>query len=384
MCLHYTLLVTETSYKKTFDMRLDSLDEKTKRNYGIALRNFERYFGDNAIKQLKNPKNRYNLLQGWVNSNLKTMTPNATKSYFSRIKQYLNHCGIEISSEQVKANLRFPKNHQERFYATSIEDIQKILDNSDYKHKTMYLCQLSGGLRIGELVQLRKENLTPKDGRFIVEIPSKIAKNHKGRITFFSFEASKYLSSFMKRVEGEQLFGTNENSFHSEINEEQIFRRALNRAGLTKKYSITGRFKINTHSLRAYFITKASRHDPHLAHFLSGQPGKIYLAQYDRLTDEEMYEIYLKIEPDLIIEQSNKDKLIIEKQKKELSKIEELEDKQKNNKETLKTLSQLYMLEATEPVIHTKEAYEEEDQFREELRNKLKKLVNTDELVLDF
>lgn len=325
MCLHYTLLVTETSYKKTFDMKLDSLDEKTKRNYEIAFRNFERFFGDNAINQLKNRENRYNLLQEWVNSNLKTMTPNATKSYFSRIKQYLNHCGIEISSEQVKANLRFPKNHQERFYAISIEDIQKILDNSDYKHKTMYLCQLSGGLRIGELVQLRKEDLTPKDGRFIVEIPSKIAKNKKGRITFFSFEASKYLKQLLKNLDdNDQIFGTNENSFHSEINEEQIFRRALNRAGLTKKYSITGRFKINTHSLRAYFITKASRHDPHLAHFLSGQPGKIYLAQYDRLTDEEMYEIYLEIEPDLIIESSNKDKLVIEKLKKDKSELQSI------------------------------------------------------------
>jgi len=326
------LLVTETSYKKTFDIKLDSLDEKTKRNYGIALRNFDRYFGEGAIKQLKSRKNRYNLLQAWVNSNLKTMTPNATKSYFSRIKQYLNHCGIEISSEQVKTNLRFPKNHQERFYAISIEDIQKILEqileHSDYKHKTMYVCQLSGGLRIGELVQLRKENLTPNDGRFIVEIPSIIAKNKKGRITFFSFEASRYLKQLLKNLDdSDQIFGTNENSFHSEINEEQIFRRVLNRAGLTKKYSITGRFKINTHSLRAYFITKASRHDPHLAHFLSGQPGKIYLAQYDRLTDEEMYEIYLKIEPDLIIEQSNKDKMIIEKQRKELTKIEELEKK---------------------------------------------------------
>ena len=250
-------------------MKLDSLDEKTKRNYEIAFRNFERFFGDNAINQLKNRENRYNLLQGWVNSNLKTMTPNATKSYFSRIKQYLNHCGIEISSEQVKANLRFPKNHTERFYAISIEDIQKILDNSDYKHKTMYLCQLSGGLRIGELVQLRKEDLTPKDGRFIVEIPSKIAKNHKGRITFFSFEASKYLKQLLKKLDdNDQIFGTNENSFHSEINEEQIFRRALNRAGLTKKYSITGRFKIvDTAFTRLIFASVVPTEDPGEGHF---------------------------------------------------------------------------------------------------------------------
>jgi len=74
---------------------------------------------------------------------------------------------------------------------------------------------------------------------------------------------------------------------------------------------------------------------------------------------------------------------ITELEKKE-SVIQELKNNQKDDKETLKILSRLYMLEATEPVIHTKEAYEEEDQFREELRGKLKKLIDTDELVLDF
>ena len=257
--------------------------------------------------------------------NGKNLTANTTKSYFSRIKNYLNFCDIEITSEQIKAKLNFPKNHKERFYAISIEDIQKILDNSDYKHKTMHLCQLSSGMRIGELVQLKKENLTYENQRFIVEIPSKIAKNKKGRITFFSFEASKYLKQLLKNLDDkDQIFGTNKNSFHSEINEEQIFRRALNRAGLTKRYSISKRYQVNTHSLRVYFITKASRHDVKLAHFLSGQECKIYLAQYNRLTDKEMFEIYQEIEPDLIIESSNRDKLTIEKLNKDKSELQSM------------------------------------------------------------
>ena len=34
----------QSGYRKTFDMKLDSLDEKTKRGYGIALRNFEKFY----------------------------------------------------------------------------------------------------------------------------------------------------------------------------------------------------------------------------------------------------------------------------------------------------------------------------------------------------
>ncbi len=305
-------------------MKLDSLDEKTKRGYGISLKNFEKFYfikhGEiDLIKDLKSKKRDqvFNELQAWVNWNGKNLTATTTKSYFSRIKNYLNFCGIEITSEQIKIKLNFPKNHKERFYAISLDDIDAILRNADYKHNAMFLCQLSSGMRIGELVQLRKNNLAYDNQRFIVDIPSRIAKNKKGRITFFSREASHYLKQLLKNLaDNDLIFGTNENAFHSEINEEQIFRRILIKTGLTKRYSISKRYQISTHSLRAFFITKVSRHDPNLAHFLSGQESKIYLAQYDRMTDKEMLEIYLKIEPDLIIK--DRDKFALEDQKTEI------------------------------------------------------------------
>jgi len=316
----------QSGHRKTFDMKLDSLDEKTKRNYGIAMRNFEKFYfikhGDiDPIMDLKKKKRDqiFDELQAWVNWNGKNLTATATKSYFSRIKKYLNHCGIEITSEQAQSKLIFPKSHKERFYPISLDDIAKILEFSNYKHKAMYICQLSSGMRIGELVQLRKSDLTYSDKRFIVDIPSRIAKNKKGRITFFSREASNLLKQLLRNLQDNDLiFGTNENAFHSEINEEQIFRRILIKAGLTKRYSISKRYQISTHSFRAYFITKISRHDVNLAHFLAGQEGKIYLAQYDRMTDKEMLEIYQKIELDLMIDQSQKLRIENENNQKEI------------------------------------------------------------------
>ncbi|GFN41896.1 MAG: hypothetical protein YK1312THETA_1930003 [Marine Group I thaumarchaeote] len=99
-------------HRKTFDMKLDSLDEKTKRGYVIALRNFEKFYfikhGDiDPIKDQKAKKRDqvFDELQAWVNWNGKNLTATATKSYFSRIKKYLNHCGIEITSEQTQSKL---------------------------------------------------------------------------------------------------------------------------------------------------------------------------------------------------------------------------------------------------------------------------------------
>jgi len=95
------------------------------------------------------------------------------------------------------------------------------------------------------------------------------------------------------------VFGTGENPISSRVNKEAILRNALKKTGLDMKYDDTGRYQINTHSFRAYFITRVSRHDPNIAKKLSGEKG--YLLQYDRLTDEEYIENYIKFEDDLIV-----------------------------------------------------------------------------------
>jgi len=90
----------QSGYRKTFDMKLDSLDIQTKRGYGIALRNFEKFYFEkhgniDPIKDLKNQtrEDLFNELQAWVNWNGKNLTATATRSYFSRIKKYLNASG---------------------------------------------------------------------------------------------------------------------------------------------------------------------------------------------------------------------------------------------------------------------------------------------------
>ena len=77
----------------------------------------------------------------------------------------------------------------------------------------------------------------------------------------------------------------------------------------------SGQYKINTHSFRAFFITKVSRHDPTFAKKLAGQKG--YLLQYDRMTEEEKLEKYIEFEPNLLIFDQSKKNAEIEKLQKE-------------------------------------------------------------------
>jgi len=77
---------------------------------------------------------------------------------------------------------------------------------------------------------------------------------------------------------------------------------------------------INTHSFRAYGITKLSRHDPNFAKKIAGQKG--YLDQYDRITDEEKLNLYMKYEEDLAIDNSAKKQAELDKEREKRKEIE--------------------------------------------------------------
>jgi hypothetical protein len=75
-----------------------------------------------------------------------------------------------------------------------------------------------------------------------------------------------------------------------------------------------GRYKINTHSLRAFFFTQAVRkHGENYAHRMTGHSG--YLMQYDRMNDEEKLKMYLELEPNLAVYATTKADLEIERLK---------------------------------------------------------------------
>ena len=95
---------------------------------------------------------------------------------------------------------------------------------------------------------------------------------------------------------------------------------------------------INTHSFRAYGITKLSRHDPNFARRLAGQKG--YLDQYDRLSDDEKLALYQKYEYELMIDESKKDKARIEKLESEKDfRINKLEQTILDMQDNLKRLN---------------------------------------------
>ena len=138
------------------------------------------------------------------------------------------------------------------------------------------------------------------------------------------------------------VFGSSENGILAEQNSGQILRRLLKKIGLDMKNS-KGNNEINTHSFRAYGITKLTRHDEAFAKKLAGQKG--YLDQYDRMNDDEKLARYQEFEYELTIDQTKKQKVKIE-QLEEDSKTKmqgmdkRLEHLEALNKEYLKRLTE--------------------------------------------
>ncbi len=314
--------------RDTFFEKVSNKDHKTIRGYKLAINNFENFCLEKHgkadminILHDSDDQDVYDFMQSWINWNSE-LAPSSIIVLFSRLKKYLYHRGIKLDNQEIKEELEFRSPIQEERYGLTLDNIHTIIDAMQYRHKVQFVCQLSSLMRIGEMTQLKKKHLDLSNLNIIVKIPATIAKFKKGRTTFFSKEASKMLRPMIRKMGDEDLvFG-----HKADTSVAQTLRRVLVRTGLTMKYESTGDYMINTHSFRAYGITKLSRRDPNFAKKLAGQKGYL-IAEYDRLDDNEKLTLYEKFEQDLIIDDSEIKKAKIKELEKEQSEIGKLKTK---------------------------------------------------------
>jgi len=321
---------------------LKSEASKDKAKYALA--NFtkftKKYYQksvDELVEEITDTEIAYDILQAWLNYMGKSFNPRTTINYFSVIRQYLHYKGVKFHPLDIKQNLVFPKLVEDEKYGLTSEDIKQILDSVPYRKKMLYLTQISSGMRIGEIVRLRKKHFDLTKERVMIRIPAELDKNRRERITFCSKEAGKLLKPILVRKENEDLIFTKNSQWRqAKATEMKYLSKVVDNLFPDNRYS-TGIRKITTRSFRAYFITKISRIDPNLAKRFAGQKG--YLLQYDRLSEREKLDIYLQMEPELLIddreklktrnERLEKEKKVVENQRieneKMLKRIENLE-----------------------------------------------------------
>ena len=282
---------------------------------------------EEMIASRPNDEQVYDYLQARINAmQVRNMSPVSIKAYFCQIKQYLHYRGIKLDSTDIKQCLNFPKKQVEEMRPLEMDTFQKMLNACSAKREMLYLAQSSSGMRIGEMVQIRKKDIRTDAARLMVKIPAAFTKTKVARTTFFSSEAAKLVIPRLKRIgDLDRVFGNGNDARSNARHEAKYIAELQNRMGICDKYETNGRNVITTHSFRAFFITKVSRKDPNLAKYFAGQKG--YLLQYDRQTDAEKLAIYIKLEPLLLVSDKARDKERIRNLENDNAKVAELERK---------------------------------------------------------
>ena len=282
---------------------------------------------DDMIDSHTSDEQVYDYLQARINAmQARKMSPITIDTYFIHIKQYLHYRGIKLDSTDIRQCLNFPKKQVEEMRPLELGTFRKILKTCSAKREMLYLAQSSSGMRIGEMVQLRKKDIHTDMARLMVKIPAAFSKTRVARTTFFSAEAAKLVIPRLKKIgDSDLVFGTNNKAKTNVGCEARYLSGLQKKMGISDKYETNGRNVITTHSFRAFFITKVSRKDPNLAKYFAGQKG--YLLQYDRQTDAEKLAIYMEFEPLLLVSDKARDQERIRNLENKNSKVAELERK---------------------------------------------------------
>jgi integrase len=330
--LSHLVRTRESYYEKISDMSLSS--RKGKR---FAIESFERFASEKykvgscevMIEEMKGEKDEniiYDILQEWI----KWETLKDVKNRFTHLNGYFYYHGIKISSQDVRHNLKMPKKMKREQYAAKIEELQDIMNPIPFYKKALYLALISSGMRIGEALRIRKKDLDFSRSRIMITVSSDVAKNGMARITWMSKEAERYNIKKINLLQDDDdlVWGSDNVSQwqNNVIGEGVMFARYADNAKLDMKYD-SGTRKITLHSLRAYFITKGNKTDFGFGHALAG--NDYYMKSYDRYDPDELFDMYLKLEPHLgIFDLTQKNQQISDLQtaNKELLQMKKMDD----------------------------------------------------------
>lgn len=159
----------------------------------------------------------------------------------SGIKKYLDYLGEKVD----ELHLERPRKERKLPVVLSMEEVKLLLGAiTNLKHRTMLSLIYSGGLRIGEAINLKIGDIDSK--RMLIHI--KGAKGKKDRYTLLSESFLGILREYYKNYRPKDfLFEGQNNSKYSNTSAQKILKYAVERAGINKR--------ITLHTLRHSFAT---------------------------------------------------------------------------------------------------------------------------------
>jgi len=157
------------------------------------------------------------------------------------IKKYLSYKGFKVEAME----LARPQKEKKLPVVLSTQEMKLILENTtNVKHKTLLSLIYSGGLRIGEAINLKIADIDSK--RMLIHIQG--AKGKKDRYTLLSDTFLQLLRIYYKQYKPKKyLFEGQQEVQYTSTSAQKVLRNAVVKAGIKKR--------ITLHTLRHSFAT---------------------------------------------------------------------------------------------------------------------------------
>lgn len=283
----------------------------TRKVYRAALNNFKKAIGIQDLNQYVNDSPD---VANDARKFLVSMEGRPSKTictYAGAVKVFLQDQGVKVPDESWKKIRRrgfMPKRvrAETRDKKPTRAMLKKILNYSDIKARALILFLLSSGARIGETLQLKKDDFNLNTDPPRAHIRREYTKGGVGeRTVFFSYEAREAIKDWLRiKADMGKRDGTkyaDDRVFSFTHNTAKLmWNLACDKANLGVKDKRTGRRIYHLHSLRKFFRTKIGL-DLDVTHALMGHAE--YLdAAYVRLDqDREIAEAYLEAMPNVSV-----------------------------------------------------------------------------------
>lgn len=288
--------------------------ENTTKHYRISIGKFLRGIYENCIFNDLGTLNRFSIdylnelergrdfttdLKNLANINAVSYAPTTANKYWKDVYRWLQANGYDLYYWEKKSIIaKLPPNRVISEEAElNKEKLRMICENMPDKFKTMTVILAGSGMRIGELLRIKKSDIDFSTRPMKIYLKADYTKSKFPRMVMITEEAERALMRWLsvRESDKEEIFPFTKNAVYYH------WKKALKDLGFDQKDMNTNKYMIHIHMLRKWFISQFSLvASKEIAELLAGHSG--YLSQsYRRYTHEQISKEFLKAERQISI-----------------------------------------------------------------------------------
>ncbi|MCD6215932.1 MAG: tyrosine-type recombinase/integrase [Candidatus Aenigmarchaeota archaeon] len=226
-------------FKRELEIR--NFSRKTIKSYVYFIEKFLKYADKNTgtkNKELNNEELNENLVKNYIQKIIKKQEPSTVSSNLSAIKFFFENVLKQ------KINIPHPKRNKKMPEVLTVKEVRKLINATDnIKHRLIIKLMYGCGLRVSELVNLKKQDFNFQEG--LIHI--KLSKGKKDRFVKIPDSIKEELKSYSMLNNKEIFFPSNRGGKLTTATIQKIIKNSAKKANIKKN--------VHPHTLRHSFAT---------------------------------------------------------------------------------------------------------------------------------